>query len=213
MTDPVPELLRGAWRRSSIVNADGTTDTTSLVVWLQLESAMVDVRIPAELDGRRRDQVDLAALATCEASTGFTTCTEVTVGDDGIRRATAEWHTRGPGDLAIHPVSEYPEPGLLEWNDDGTVMIERAPSGAYVEAWHRMPSSSTPLELHVLDDGGRVYVTGNVAVHVRDVRDDPADLFAVGFSIAEPMPDGARWRIMWSTSPWRTGEVLDVDLR
>ncbi|MEM8706942.1 MAG: hypothetical protein AAGE98_10840 [Actinomycetota bacterium] len=211
MHDPVPPLLRGAWRRVSIVNDDGTVDTTSTVVWLQLESAMVDVRIPANLGDA--DRPDLAQLATCEASSGDTTCSDVVAGEDGVRRATAEWHTRGPDDLAIHPVSAYPEPGLLEWNADGTVMVERAPSGAYVEEWHRLPGTEAPLGEHRFADGTRWYVAGRVAVFVRDERTDPSALADVEFSICEPAGDGRGWRITASTLPWRRGEVLDVDLR
>lgn len=96
------------------MNDDGTSDTDSIVLWLQLESTMVDVRIP----------VDMEDPSACEASTGRTRCTPIETGGDGIRRATAEWHTRGPDDIAIHPVLAFPEPGLLEWNEDGSVIIE-----------------------------------------------------------------------------------------
>lgn len=34
-TDGVPELLRGARRRASIVESDGTTESTCAVYWLQ----------------------------------------------------------------------------------------------------------------------------------------------------------------------------------
>ncbi len=44
-----------------------------------------------------------------------------------------------------------PGPGLLEWNEDGSVMIERAPSGAYVEEWHRVPGSADRLVEHRTD--------------------------------------------------------------
>ena len=53
-----------------------------------------------------------------------------------VRRATAEWHTRGHG-TAFQPVSAFPEPGLLEWNDDGTVMIERATATSSVSSPER----------------------------------------------------------------------------
>ena len=33
----------------------------------------------------------------------------------------------------------------MTWNDDGTVMFERAPSGAYVEEWRLVPGSRDPL--------------------------------------------------------------------
>jgi len=221
----------------SIVDADGTTDTTSTVLWLQLESLMVDVRLPADIAGLRDrggleacSLEDLRRLTACEASTGRTTCTEVAFDGDGVRRATAEWHTRGPGDIAVHPLTAYPEPGDLEWSDDGSVVVERAPSGAYVEEWHRVPGSEQALAHHELPDGRRLFRAGPVAVIVRDrpvalPRVDRIDVLAsetadpaavarlvdVEFSVAAHGDDG--WRITGSTLPWRAGGSIDVDLR
>ncbi len=203
MPESVPELLLGAWQRASIVNSDGSSDTESTVLWLQLDSAMVDVRIPANTDD---------PLA-CEASTGYTTCTPVQTGSDGIRRATAEWHTRGPDDIAIHPISAYPEPGLLEWNEDGSVMTERAPSGAYVEQWHRLPGSTEQLIEQRADSRHRIYVAGDIAVVVTDDRSDTGSPFDVEFAICEPARDEPQWRIVASTLPGRIGEGIDVGLR
>ena len=185
------------------MNDDGSSDTESTVLWLQLESAMVDVRIPAGMED---------PLA-CEASTGHTTCTPVETGGDGIRRASAEWHTRGPDDIAIHPVSAFPERGLLEWNEDGSVMIERAPSGAYVEEWHRLPGSAERLAEHRTDSRHRLYVAGDVAVVVTDERRDAGSPLEVEFAICEPVRGQSEWRIVASTLPGRVGEDIDVGLR
>jgi hypothetical protein len=203
VVDRVPDVLLGAWRRTSIVNDDGSSDTDSIVLWLQLESAMVDVRIP----------VDTEDPSACEASTGHTTCSPFETGGDGIRRAIAEWHTRGPDDIAIHPVSAFPEPGLLAWNEDGSVMIERAPSGAYVEEWHRVPGSTDRLIEHRIDSRHRLYVAGDLAVMATDDRGDDRSPFDVEFAICEPAADGSGWRIMASTLPGRRGEGIDVGFR
>ena len=101
MAERVPDLLLGVWRRAPIVNDDGTSDTDSIVLWLQLESTMVDVRIPVEME----------APSACEASTGRTRCTPIETGGDGIRRATAEWHTRGPDDIAS--IRSWPFPNRV----------------------------------------------------------------------------------------------------
>ncbi len=185
------------------MNDDGSSDTESTVLWLQFESAMVDVRIPAGMED---------PLA-CEASTGHTTCTPVETGCDGIRRASAEWHTRGPDDIAIHPVSAFPEPGLLEWNEDGSVMIERAPSGAYVEEWHRLPGSAERLAEYRTGSRHRLYVAGDVAVVVTDERRDAGSPLDVEFAICEPVRGQSEWRIVASTLPGRVGEDIDVGLR
>ena len=91
-------------------------------------------------------------------------------------------------------------------------MIERAPSGAYVEEWRRLSGSDTSLQ-QIDGPAGRTYVTGEVAVIARDDRRDADTLLDVEFSICERIAGGAGWRIVGSTLPWRTGEVIDVGVR
>ncbi|MEO7370797.1 MAG: hypothetical protein ABIZ69_08045, partial [Ilumatobacteraceae bacterium] len=130
----VPDLMLGCWKRAWIEFADGTRDDTSTVVWLQTESLMVDVRVAGDrADLRDRSGLaqctvdDLRAIAASDASSGFTECGPAAVGANGLRCATASWHTRGHG-INFQPVSAFPEPGLMSWNDDGSVMTEVAPS-------------------------------------------------------------------------------------
>jgi hypothetical protein len=226
--------MLGCWRRAWIEFSDGTRDDTATVVWLQTESMMVDVRIPAD----RPDLSNRAALNECsidelrgiassDASSGFTECGPPVVGDDGVRSATASWHTRGHG-VNFQPVSAFPEPGLMTWNDDATVMMERAPSGAYVEEWRLVPGSRHPLIVtHIAD--ATTYRAGPVAVIVRD-RGVPIprparlhellDEYAADRSLIEGLLDcefsvaelkGKQWTIAASTLPWREGQVIDVE--
>jgi hypothetical protein len=233
----VPAELEGCWQRAWIEYADGTRDDTSIVIWLQLGSGMADVRLPADrgtvatrggFDECSLDE--LRALAGSESSSGSTTCTPVTVGSDGVRRATAEWFTGDDG-VAFQPVSAFPEPGLLEWVTDD-VMIERAPSGAYVEEWHRLPGTAAPLRHHVDAAGRHVYVAGDAAVVVRartrpvpvearldelvaacgDDRDALVALVDCEFSFARLTDDGT-FVVAASTLPWQEGTTVDVDLR
>lgn len=233
----VPDELVGCWRRAWIEHADGTRDDTSLVIWLQLGSDMADVRLPADRGSvaarRGFDECnldELRALADSESSSGFTACTPVTVDADGARRATAEWFSGDDG-VAFQPVSAFPEPGLLEWVTDD-VMIERAPSGAYVEEWRRLPGTVGPLS-HRLDAAGRhVYVAGDAAVVVRDRlrpvvaevrldeliaacgddRDAIVALVDCEFSFARRTDDGT-YVVEASTLPWQEGTTVDVGLR
>ncbi len=236
MSPTVPELMYGCWRRAWIEFSDGSIDDSSRVIWLQTPSSMVDVRIAADrphLTGRTRlgdcTLDELRAIAGSDASSGYTECGPVAVDADGLRTATACWHTRGHG-VNFQPVSAYPEPGLMSWSDDGSVMVERAPSGAYVEQWHLVPGSRDPLTITDVGDR-RVYRAGDVAVLVRDrsipvprqarltdlVDDHRHDrsmveaLLDCEFSVAER--NGSDWAITASTLPWREGKVLDVDLR
>ncbi len=232
----VPVELRGCWRRAWIEFADGSRDETSLVVWLQLESQMADVRLPAARgsvaarSGFAECSLDeLRALADGESSSAITTCSSVVTGSDGVRRATAEW-IEGEHSVGFHPLSAFPEPGLLEWIADD-VLIERAPSGAYVEEWHRLAGTTDPLR-HMVDvDGRQIYRAGDAAVVVRDRprplprvarldelvaecgddRDRLVALVDCEFSFARRR-DGD-FVIEASTLPWREGAVVDVDLR
>jgi hypothetical protein len=230
----VPDLMFGCWRRSWIKYDDGKFDDTSTVVWLQTESQMVDVRINgdrpdmANRSGLSECSVDeLRAIAASDASSGFTKCGPAVIGADGLRSATATWNTRGFG-VNFQPVSAFPEPGLMSWNDDATVMTERAPSGAYVEEWRLVPGSRDSLS--VAHDGVvATYRAGDVAVLVRDravpvprlarlseLVDEYAsdralleEILDCEFSVAER--SGDRWTITTSTLPWRQGEVINVD--
>jgi hypothetical protein len=232
-TQTVPDLMLGCWRRAWIEFADGTRDDTTTVVWLQTESLMVDVRIPAD----RRDLAhrrglddctidDMRVLAATDASSGFTECGPVTTNSHGVRSAIAVWHTRGHG-VNFQPVSAFPEPGLMTWNDDGTVMFEQAPSGAYTEEWRLVPGSREPLTVTSLGND-TAYRAGDIAVVVRDraipiprqarlneLLDEYADdrsalrgLLDCEFSVAERTEDG--WTIFASTLPWKEGTVIDV---
>jgi hypothetical protein len=228
--------MMGCWRRAWIELSDGTRDETTSVVWLQTDSSMVDVRVDSARRGlsdrgsfRECSDDDLHAIAASDASSGFTDCGSVVVGTDGLRRATATWHTRGHG-VNFQPVSAFPEPGEMTWNADGTVMIERAPSGAYCEEWRLVPGSRDLLAVSLLRDG-LVYRAGDIAVLVRDRRapiprqarlpellreyreDRPMmeALLDCEFSVAER--SGNQWLVTISTLPWKEGKAFDVDLQ
>jgi hypothetical protein len=236
MRPTVPEPMLGCWRRAWIEFADGTVDNTSTVIWLQTQSLMADVRVAADRPNlaHRAGLSDctldeLRALATTDASSGYTECGAVLVDRHGQRSATASWHTRGHG-VNFQPVSAFPEPGLMSWNDEGTVMTERAPSGAYIEQWQLIDGSRDPLAVKSIG-GGVVYRAGRTAIVVRDrtvavprlarlvelVDEYESDrptvegLLDCEFSVADRV--GNDWVIHTSTLPWREGEVLDVDLR
>ncbi len=230
----VPQVLFGCWRRSWIRYADDTLDDTTAVVWLQTESEMADVRIHPETNkishraGLRECTLEeLRILAGNDASSGMTLCGAATPGADGVRCATASWHTRDHG-VNLQPVSAFPEPGLMTWNDEATVMVERAPSGAYIEEWKLVPGSRDLLSV-THDEDGSTYRAGPIAVFVRDrttpipreaplvdlVDENATDrsliesLLDCEFSVAELGDTG--WTIVASTLPWRRGATLDVE--
>jgi hypothetical protein len=208
---PVPRELWGCWQRAWIEFADGIRDDTSTVVWLQLPSLMADVRLspaalelageggPAGFGGCSVEQ--LHVLAGSDSSAGATTCTPFVTGADGVPRATAEWSST----VGFQAVSAFPEPGLLELHDDGTVIIERAPSGAYVEEWRLLPGTRGPLSCQAQADGSTWYRAGAVGVLVHDRRPS-GEALDCEFSFARLGPTG--WVIEHSTLPWRVGAVI-----
>ena len=197
MTAPdqtVPDELFGCWQRQWIEFADGSRDDTSFVVWLQLPSLMADVRLsPAALALAGRTSLSLSDLMVLAESDS----------------------------IGFQPVSAFPEPGELEWNSDGTVMMERAPSGAYVEEWHLLPDSRGPLSHSVLADGSEWYRAGSVGVLVRDrplpvpqverlsSLTDRADLeSALDCEFSFCRLTGDAWVVEHSTIPARVGAIL-----
>lgn len=231
----VPQWLRGVWRRAWIRFADGAFDDTESVHWLQCASAMADVRIPSRgtlFDGvdslARCDRTLLLHLAESNASTGHTTVSDVVDHADGSHTCVAEWHSYGCG-LNFQPVVTFPEPGLLHVLPGGTVMRERAPSGAYEEEWHLVPGSEVGQMHGELPDGRSLFVAGPIVVVARDRTVEPPEalplaelaarpglargtieaLLDMEFSVAGLVDDGT-YRIRHSTLPWREGAPLDV---
>ena len=217
----VPEWLRGCWRRAWIEFADGTRNDTDHVVWLQTDRTMADVRVigtrpsfAGVVSFEQCSPEQLTALSTSNASTGFTTVTDL-VDDGGTRQCVAQWFTYGHG-ANFQPECAFPEPGLLEISADGSVMIERAPSGAYTEEWHLVPGSRDVLRHERLGAGRERFTAGPVVVDVRD-RTVPMEAGApftaatldCEFSVALLDTDGTH-RIVASTIPWREGASLDV---
>ncbi len=187
---PVPAWLRGCWRRARIQFADGTRNDTDPVYWLQTASAMADVR-PGN------------------ASTGYTVADDVHTLTDGSHRATAQWYTYGVG-ANFQPEVTFPEPGILHVNPTGNVMMEHAPSGAYVEEWHLVPGSagSAPTR-RVLSDGRELFMAGPVAI----LAPCPATAIPLEcqFIVAIRHDDGTH-RVVASTLPCSEGSILDLPI-
>jgi len=184
--------------------------------------------------GVRRDRSSSHSVMACAPSSTGTaspsssgiTVAERQQGDDGST-VIATWHPSADS-VDFQPVSAYPEPGLLRWHDDGSLMTEAAPSGAYVEQWRLMPGSRSVLQHHVVGTSPRVslYVAGEWAMYVRDrvvshdaavplvqqVREAPRalaeQLVDCEFSFARRADDG--YVVEHSTLPWREGSLLHI---
>lgn len=233
-TAAVPASLVGCWMRRYIRFKDGHEDRTTRVIWLQTPFGLADMRIAAERpDLATRQSLqdctveELIALAAQDCGCG------VTLLDTETKpHATATWE-RGEHGFAIQPVVNFPEPGWMEWREDGTCMMEWAPSGAYEEDWRLQPNSQGfAAHLALLDAPAKtsVYVAGDHAIYARDrliaieeevplqeladrYRDSierVTELIDCEFSYAKRAGPDADYVIELSTFPWREGCSLSL---
>jgi hypothetical protein len=218
---PVPEWLRGLWRRRSIARPGGSLDTTTTVYWLQTERLFADIRIPA-------DRPDVSArgglreLAPSERiglgrQGGFAGWTE-------LRGDRCHWHRL----IDYQPFTGAPDEGRLIRGDG--VLVEEGVHEPYIEIWEPVPCGPGPIA--ALSDpqrfGAQMVVTaGNAFLAVRDrsvalppaaslealiaAESDPAVVAAwLDCEIAYGVQRGGRspWEIQLCTVPFREGESL-----
>lgn len=120
-------------------------------------------------------------------------------------------------------VSEQMVPDELLGCWQRQLLIERAPSGAYIEEWRLVPDSRGRLQHSTLADRAEWYRAGDVAVLVRDRRQpsptcarlteivDRSELEAAldcEFSYARRTDDS--FLVEASTLPWRVGSVVPI---
>ena len=228
----VSDKLIGCWERRYIRFSDGTEDTTTRVIWLQTASGVGDIRVAATRPNLRQrsgledcTSAELLTLAEQDCFCGVTLFDPI-----AEPYPTACW----PGEFypfRFQPVITFPEPGWLEWRDEGTCMIERAPSGAYEEDW-RLQSGSRSFAVHLTKREAAVttclYVAGDYAILARSrplviteekrlpelAREsgfDPArmrQLVDCEFSYARRQQSEGDYVIELSTLPWREGKPL-----
>ncbi len=229
----VPRALLGCWARRSIQFSNGTDDTTTRVIWVQTLSGLGDIRIPAARpDLRERaglsdcSKAELLALAEQDCFCG------VTLFDPQAQPfPTASWPVESHL-FRFQPIITFPEPGWMEWLEGGKRMIERAPSGAYVEDWQLQPDSQS-YGAHLTQRDAPsltcLYVAGDQAIFARNrLKLLPTDktllelahdagydewrlreMLDCEFSYACRERPGGDYVIEASTFPWREGQTLD----
>lgn len=228
----VPEKMIGSWERLYIRSADGTEDKTTRVIWLQTLSGVGDIRIPATRpDMRKRkgfgdcSKDELLKLAEQDCFCGVTLFEP-----DAKPFPTARWPKEAYL-FRFQPVITFPEPGWIEWQNSGTCMIEKAPSGAYEEDWRLQPESrSFAAHLTKRDAASTtcLYIAGEHAIYARNrIENLPSDktllelardaqydrcrlekLVDCEFSYARRAQPGDEYKIVVSTLPWREGQPL-----
>ena len=187
----VPDALLGCWRRNWIrFGDDGDLQRDVTVIWLQTASGMGDLRIdPA----RTPEQYD--------SSCGLTFVDETT-----HPYMTADW-VDGETGFAQQAVPSFPEKGWLSWQSD-SVMLELAPSGAYVEEWERLDGSAGVVA-HYADPSAatqtNLYVAGqHFFLAVARAAGELVHEFTYGIQL----PGEAQATAALSTRPSRVGQAL-----
>ena len=230
LTDIVPEIYWGVWKRTLLRTPQGE-DTTTFVRWLQGPKGHADLRVPlaARPAGRMPTALELATQQ------GFAGITEVTHPPEG---ETCAWRRQ----VDFQPPPATPDEGRIHW-DSPDRLIETGVHGDYLEVWERVPGSQGQHGAWVAErepDGitlpqsqrSRYYRAGQWAMRVRPRRAPWPSGLALGTSLAtlgQAQPDGLtawldfeiswgplqgdQWLIERSTLPALEGrrEVWPVD--
>ena len=212
--------LRGAWRRSLIIEATGSRDDTTKVAWLQGASVYVDLRQP-------RTHISFSsvkALRDLDAAQAEELARQEGFAGTLIQHSDHfEW-TRS---IDFQPPLEHGDRGILE--DLGHMMIEKGYNVPYIEHWRRSTNEKVQagaLELRDLASGcpGMILRVGDIFAFARgrvDALRGPGKLIdfvrkAPTLEKAQTLIDceistGAAvsdWRIECSTLPYRVSAGL-----
>ena len=133
----VPAWLAGAFRRRSISFANGQSDITTRVFWLQTRTLTFDLRLP-----ERDEQAPWPAQPPhAEQDEAIASLMQLEGWYAHSRWDGRQLDWRGGDGLQLH--NRWPEPALLR--RVGNSLVEFAPSGAYVEDWRLQNDQPGPL--------------------------------------------------------------------
>ena len=224
-----PADLVGPVRRTLLVAADGTRDTTTRVVWLQGPSLFVDLRLPGaepgSLDGL--DGPGSLAGATSEQLQALA-AREGFAGRFHLDGGLARWDRL----VDWRPPTGVPDEGTIA--RDGAVVVETGVHAPYVEHWLPEPDATGDAAAVLLHEDGsrRSGVLVRVGARFGLARSratalaqggsladllaaaapaDRASLLDCEISLGRVEP-GGRWVVELSTLPWRVGrDVAPLD--
>jgi hypothetical protein len=217
---PVPEWLRGLWRRRSIRFPDGRVDDTTQVYWLQTESMFADIRIPAQRP-ELGQHASLQTLNVVESQAlaqqgGFAGWTEL----DG---SLCRWRRV----IDYQPDSGVADEGRLR--RDAGLLIEEGIHTPYTEVWERLtPDAADCGAWQWMDALGRQQMLVRcadvcISARARAVALPRAESLTALLDAAAPAAHAALldcelslarrsaatgWQIELSTLPFRQGEEL-----
>lgn len=215
------EVTRRRWRRTALAIPGRAVDTTTDVEWLQGDELYVDLRTPADLP-----TITATSLSTLTRSELLTLCRQeafagplLVDGDEFTWERTVE----------LHPGEPLPDRGRL--HRAGGVVVETGIGREYHEDWVEATAAASDehWEFTLRDDTGRLAILLRVGDRFAYARSRcPSIPFDDGGSLAEITAhadldharalldvevsfgtvDGAAWRILRSTLPFRLGDDL-----
>ena len=165
----------GLWRRTLLIETDGSRDTSADVRWLQGITAFVDLRRP-------RPRTDLSAQ---DGFAGW-------LSQDGD---VFQWSRFAN----LQPPGPFPDAGRMSW--DGDTLIEVGVHADYAEHWVRDATPVSPCWALTLchADGGEALL-----LRVGDLF-GWAQRVAARVEISLGSIDGSSWLITDSALPYREG--------
>jgi len=224
----VPSRYLGVWQRT-LLEQQGTQDTTTLVLWLQTAQRHADIRIPAS----RPDFAACASLVDCSneqlrwlsTQQGFAGVTEV-------RGKVCEWRR----EMDFQPTTGSRDIGEMVFADENT-LLETGIESTYFEIWKKVEQSHLSISIHQVYGKNRHGVAaraqllkaGNQFVYIRprsvslppaidllaaiDRENPNRDMlmdwldFEISFGV---LTDDGEGRIQHSTLPFREGSSISL---
>jgi hypothetical protein len=178
--------LPGVWRRSLLVRPDGSSDTTTTVLWVQGPALYADLRLPHP----DRPATD-SGHAPVEGFAGELVLT------DGV----FEWCRR----IDLSPPGPYADRGRLAFTGD--VLVEDGVEVCYAEHWHREPDSIGPSGAKLLIRPGTEALLVRAGSYIAYATSGPTS----GPEISIGRLDGDDWVVAWSSRPELVGERRPLD--
>ena len=166
MITSVPSRYLGVWKRT-LLEQQGSQDTSSLVLWMQTDREHADIRIPAS----RPDFSNCNNLTDCSADQlrwlatqqGFTGVTEV-------NSSICQWHR----ELDYQPKTNLRDIGEMAFDGEDT-LLETGVDVPYFEVWKKLAYSHLNVnayqvsgeDRHGRETPSRLLIAGNYFAFIR----------------------------------------------
>lgn len=226
-TLPLPAAYLGLWRRS-LLEQNGSQDTTSLVLWLQAGEQHIDIRTPDE----RPDFSSCACLQDCSiAQLRWLATQQGFAGVTTVNGTVCQWQR----ELDFQPNTGVADIGDMVF-DGANRLLETGIATSYFEVWEKVVDSelnTSAQQMQRVSSNG-VSVTARLlkaGKHFAYIRPRSLNLPAASHLLAAinaadcshdnlvnwldfeisfgDVIDAAHGRINHSTLPFREGELLD----